>query len=667
MKKICLLILIALIVCAVAPSVALADSATEKHIPSVSVRVSDTHGYLASSIISGGKSIGMRLSGYYFGNSDIPVTLEMYSDENHDFDFYLGDRNFDYTDGSSDVAQLTAEQTATKQFVLNLFAEVDAFVSEVDNLVNTQVVTSDIYAYNNAEQGAKILVSEHTFRILQLAKIMYRDTDGAFNPAVYRLVDLWGFSTRIYSNGNFGLPYDRPVTSAQFWQNGYPLPEQKYVEAFSKSSFTDFSDNAVVLTQEGEQFFVTKNVAPAVVDGVEYNQWIDLGGIAKGYVVDVIKQQLADSNISRFYIDAGSSSSAYGLAHDGGKISVGVQNPFSIFTSLLGLEVSQSVLSVSGQYIRKYTVDGVEYSHIVSGETGAPAQTGLKSVLILIPDNSEMWASMGDCLTTALTVMGRDRLVDFVNGYLAEKGISIIAVYETFDGKREILSNMDIDDFSYKSESLSEFAWALEQREGKFVYNSEATTFVVRQNVYKTTVIVLACVVGAALVAVVVYQFVRGKKPLNNVQHARKDKPFKLADIVPYLAVVLVIIVLFAMVFGGEKTSWNKMDVVDLETGETLFVYNAARNEYSVNVENTRNWQITVENTESGLLVTLRRDFDGEERFNQIEIKRGVKPTVKMVDSVCGFHQDCVHNFSAIEVSDGAIVCSPNRLKVVTA
>ena len=116
--------------------------------------------------------------------------------------------------------------------------------------------------------------------------------DGAFNPAVYRLVDLWGFSSRIYSNGDFGLPYDRPVTAQQFAENGYPLPEQKYVTAFSQKDFVSFDEQAVELTQQDGKYYVTKNVSPVTVDGVEYQQWLDLGGIAKGYVVDGIKQLL---------------------------------------------------------------------------------------------------------------------------------------------------------------------------------------------------------------------------------------------------------------------------------------------------------------------------------------------------------------------------------------
>ena len=667
MKKFCLFaILIVLTLCAIVPGVALAATYADNHVYSIRIDAK-THYYQVSTIVPAGQEpLGVMLQGSYFGNSNIPVTVEIYSDDKYDFNFPIGDRNFDDTDGESTVPKLTEKQTATKVFVLDLFAQIDAFVENVDMLVNTQIKTSDIYAYNNAAKGTKIAISEHTYRMLQLAQKMYTETGGAFNPAAYRLVDLWGFSSRIYSNGDFGLPYDRPVTAKEFWSQGYPLPDEKYINAFANPAFTDFSDSAVTLTQEGEKYFVTKNVAPVTVDGVEYQQWLDLGGVAKGYIVDCVKQMLEKQNIVRYYVDTGSSSTAYGLSFEGDKFSVGFQNPYNIYTSLVGLDVANCVFSVSGQYIRRYKVNGVEYSHIINCTTGAPAQTGLKSVLIIIPDSNEMWASMGDCLTTALTVMGRDKLVGFVNGYLAENDIKIVAVYETLQGKREILSNMATDEFSYLSDRLEDFAWALEKDGDEFVYNAEAPNFEVQKNGYKTLIIVLACVVGALLVGVVVYQFVRGKKPLKNVQAARRDKPFKIADVVPYMAVVLVIIVLFVAVFTKEKTSWNKLSVVDAETGETLFEYYAARNEYVTNTENVRNWKITVENTDKGFLVTFTRDFDGTERFNQLEITRSVTATAKMVDSICGFHQDCVRNFDAIDVSGGVIVCSPNRLKVIT-
>ncbi len=639
----------------------------------------DSGRFSITSLTSNGNVVGARFFGYYFGNSGIPVVVEIYSSNLLTLDFYFGDADYVAEGRDPSKSYLTAEQTAVKHEIIETFQIVDQLINRVDECANTQYdgannsPISDIFRYNAAAQGEKLEISRETYEMLQIAKEMYFDTNGAFNPAVYRLVDLWGFSSRIYSNGAFdteNYPYDRPVTGEYFSKNGYPLPEQKYIEAFSTPAFTDFSDNAVQLSEENGKYFVFKNVAPVVVDGVEFQQWLDLGGIAKGYVVDEITALLQNKfGTDRYYVDAGSSSSAFGYGFDGNETLLMLQDPETLFEALLGWKVGQCSVSTSGQYIRKYVTDGVEYSHIIDGTTGAPAQTGVKAVLVSVPQSQGLWASKSDCLTTALTVMGKDKIVDFVNGYLKDRGISVVVVFETFDGKMEICSNLNVDELDLKGTNFDSYAWTLKQNEnGDFVYDGDATFVTQEQDVYKTLIVVLACIVGAGVVGLVVFHIVKGKKnALQNVRLARRDKPFKPADVGVYLLVLLLIIVLFSAFLGGEHNSIQTVQAVDIQTGEQLFLYNVLRNEYKINDNNSSNWQISVEQIANGVEVTFSRNLNGEEYFNVLQILRGSTPTVKMVDSRCGFHQDCVYNFDEIFQANGVIVCSPNRLKIVTA
>ena len=616
---------------------------------------------------------GVAFNGYYFGMGDIPVVAEIYSSPTFTIDFNIGE-----SDGN-----LTPQQIAKRNAIKQVFTQISVMIDRVDALANTtydgsklgdyQLPTSDVYRYNMASQGDKLEIAKETYDMLLLARDMYEVTEGAFNPAVYRLVDLWGFSSRIYSNGNFGLSYDREVTAEHFWNEGYPLPQEKYVEAFSSPAFTDFSQAAVTLSVEGDKYYVTKNVAPAIVKGNKgdeiYQQWIDLGGIAKGYAVDLARTMIEELGIDRFYFDAGSSSIALGLESDGGKTSLGLEDAFSSYTTLLQVDVGKANVSTSGQNNRKYTVDGVEYAHILDGVTGEPAQTGIKSVMIIAPEDSgEFWATKGDCLTTALTVMGRDRIVQFVNGYLKEKGIKIVVQYQTLDNRKQLLTNFDEKEVKWLSDSYKEFGWALIKGEDGVYYYEPDAKFSNPIDTYQWILIVLGCVLGVAMIAMVVYHFVRGRKrALSNVQHAKKDKPFKVMDVMVYIAVVLLILVLFSVfVFNTDDKQLQIVTVVDDDTGETLFVYNVTRGEYTVNQANTNGWTIDVEQKDNGVEVTLTREIQGEKHFNKMQITRGRNPSVKMTDAICGFHKDCVRNFPAITRSDGAIVCSPNRLKIIT-
>ena len=619
-------------------------------------------------------SVNNQITGVYlyddslFGSSEIPVQVEIYSTQNLTIDFAIGSDS------------LNDNQIATRSRLVDLFSDVIRQFTKVNALASTAYDGSDsvngqlseVMSYNQAAQGARIQISQDTYKMLQLAQEMYSVTNGAFNPAVYRLVDLWGFSSRIYSHGNFGLPYDREVTAVEFWNNGYPLPDQKYIKAFSQSNFIDFSPNAVILEydQGSDQYFVTKNVAPAVVDGVEYQQWIDLGGIAKGYAVDQAEALIQAAGIDRYYVDAGSSSKALGLEHDGGTTKIGLQDAFSYFSVLMTLDLNPSGISTSGQYVRKYTVNGVEYSHILDGVSGAPAQTGVKAVTIVAPqEKGQFWAAKGDCLTTALTVMGRDKIVNFVNGYLKENGIKIVVQYETLDGKKQILSNYSLEEVTVADYAKESFSWALVQGDdGVFYYDANAK-FDNPTDTYKVVLIVLGCVVGVLVVGIVVYYFIRGKKRiLSNVTRAKQDKPFKAPDVMVYLCVVLLIVVLFAVfVFNTEDTQLQVINVLDIETGETLFVYNVTRGEYVINANSLNNWQIQVVETDDGAQVIFTREIGGEQRQNIVQITRGRVPSVVMADSVCGRGKDCVRTFPAITRAGGVIVCSPNRLKIETA
>lgn len=618
--------------------------------------------------------VGVSFQKMYFGSSGIPVSLTLYSDPSGfgDLGFWIGD-----------TANLDDKQLATRNKLVEFFDWVDATINEVDVVANTQyngegnLPHSDINKYNQASQGTKLQVDYHTYKMLAIGREMYDLTSHAFNPAIYRLVDLWGFSSRTYSYKDESLPYDRKwdffdldmMTGNILFS--YPLPDQKYVTAFSTPAFTDFSQSAVTLTEENGNYFVTKNVAPVVVDGVSYEQWLDLGGIAKGYVVDLIKQELSKIGQTRYYVDAGTSSQNYGYARDGENWKLLPPNSLGRLEPIVGFEVPNRAVSTSGQYNRKYITNGVEYAHIIDGMRGAPAQTGIKSITITVPDDdgSEFWACKADCLSTAMTVLGRDGIVDFCNSeFFAQNDVDIFVLHEAIDGSKQILSNMDEGEMVYKAPSLSEFSWNLKNDNGVWVYDGKAQLIELPQTDYTWILIVLAVVVVALFAIVVLARYTAHKqKGAQNIHQAKRDNFFKPADVMVYLAVVLVILVLFSVFFGESDKAYKSIsivNVVDLQTGQTLFVYNVGRNEYQI--AESSPWDITVTTNGNDIIVHMTCQMDGEERFNEITITKGTSPKVKMTDSVCGFSQDCVRYFGAMTTAGQSIVCSPNYLKVIS-
>ncbi len=629
-------------------------------------------GYVLYSVTDNGNPVGVSFAKSYFGASGISVEIQLYTDPNcFNLDFWIGGKN------------LTTEQLATRAKVVQFFDWVDDCANTVDSVANTQYdgkngnPISDIYRYNVAQMGEQLQIDAHTYKMLTLAREMYDLTNHAFNPATYRLVDLWGFSSRIYSNGNFSLPYDRPVTRAEWDANGYPLPDQKYVTAFSNASFTDFSQSAVTLTESDGAYYVTKNVAPAVVDSVSYEQWLDLGGIAKGYVVDLVKQQIASLGQTRYVVDAGSSSQTFGYYKGGEMVQMNLINAFDKYadflpTALVGFQIANKSVSSSGQYVRKYVTNGIEYAHIIDGQRGAPAQTGIKSITITVPDDNGagFWACKADCLSTAMTVLGRDGIVDFCNSeFFQQNDIDVLVMHQTIDGAKQILSNLDQSQMTYQSEALQEFSWNLKKVNGVWIYDGNAQLIQLPQTDYTWLLIVFAVVVVALFTVVVVVRYTTHKqKGAQNVQHVKKDKFFKPGDVMVYVCLLLVIVVLFSVFFGENDSAFQSVQtvsIVDMQTNQVLFMYDVLRNEYQI-AENSP-WEITVTQTAEGLVVRLEGEINGEQRFNEVTVTTGADSTVKMTNSICGFHQDCVRNFGKMTTAGQTIVCSPNYLKVTTA
>ncbi|MCM1042879.1 MAG: FAD:protein FMN transferase [Corallococcus sp.] len=548
--------------------------------------------------------------------------------------------------------------------VLKIGGDIDAYVKRIDSLVNPQSAEipseenrSDIYRFNNAQSGAKVAVSEETAEMYRIAKKMYEMTDGAYNPASYRLVDLWGFSARTYCrDGN--LPYDRK------WKgNSLPLPEDKYVREFKKLS--DFA--SVVLVNEGGQNYLVKNCPDVTVDGVRYSQWLDFGGVAKGYVADGVGQLLKQSGFEHYFINCGSSSMVYTSYEDGSPIGVGFQNPYTLYNTYLQAETADAGISTSGQYQRQYYVDGKRYCHIIDCKTGRPVESPIQSITIIGGKASE-----ADCLTTALTILGRDNLVEFMNGkYCHDNKLTVFAAVDSERGN-QIISNKNSDAFTFVNDEFA-FATQVVPTTNPNLLQQEITTIVEynpkamsKAQIQKTVVICVVSVFAAAIAVYLIVKVVRSKKIAQSerIRQVKSDKFFRKTDLFVYGLVAVLIVVLFGVfVFGaGDGDAADRVQIVTFG-GQQLFTYSASDDRYAVYEVNS--FAVDVKQEGNVVTVTVKTSGGG---FNEIEIKReGNKLTANMKDSDCGLHKECVNYFPAITAKDGVIVCQPHGIKVLAS
>ncbi len=215
------------------------------------------------------------------------------------------------------------------------------------------------------QEGSWFNAPSELLPLIVQAKDLYQRSDGLFNPAIGKLVALWGFHS------------DTPPKG--------PPPDAAAIRRLV-SLKPDMND----ITVDGDKLHSGN---PAVQ--------LDFGAFAKGYAVDRIIARLRTLGIRNAIINAGGDLRAIGR-HGERPWRIGIRNPRgSGVLASLELKGDESVFT-SGDYERFYDYQGKRYHHIIDPRTGYPA-TGVTSVTIIHGNAAE-----ADAAATALFVAGPD-------------------------------------------------------------------------------------------------------------------------------------------------------------------------------------------------------------------------------------------------------------------
>lgn len=216
-------------------------------------------------------------------------------------------------------------------------------------------------------------------------------TGGAFTPTLGRLSLLWNFTGDppgpVPDEGEIreALAHTDPACVHIAWDP-------------AASAASDAAGNDVSFT-DGTAF-------PRITLEDPYLM-LDLGGIAKGYLADRMKEYLCVQGVQSAVINLGGNVLTIGAKPDGTPFQVGIRDPEAsgadqgASAPLLILPVSDKSVVTSGTYERYFEQDGVRWHHILDPATGYPAESGLVSVTVLSTDSVS-----GDALSTACLVLG---------------------------------------------------------------------------------------------------------------------------------------------------------------------------------------------------------------------------------------------------------------------
>ncbi|MDR1821265.1 MAG: FAD:protein FMN transferase [Oscillospiraceae bacterium] len=152
---------------------------------------------------------------------------------------------------------------------------------------------------------------------------------------------------------------------------------------------------------------------------------LDVGSAAKGYALGLAGEKflaLSESGACGV-LNFGGSILAIGKKPDGSRLRLGIENPRRTGDTLGGVAAENLSVTASGSYQRYFEADGVRYHHILDPKTGKPADSGLSSVVVVCAD-----PLLGDCLSTALFVLGKDEAVRSWREYGAELAFELLFV-----------------------------------------------------------------------------------------------------------------------------------------------------------------------------------------------------------------------------------------------
>jgi thiamine biosynthesis lipoprotein len=232
----------------------------------------------------------------------------------------------------------------------------------------------DYYAWADGElarlnegigRGDAVRVTPALADLLRVAKRYSELSDGAFEPGVGALVELWGFH-----NGSAAPsgPPDPAAIAAWLGRDGGVRN-------------LEIAPDGTVTRAHGEAFM------------------LDLGGIAKGTALDRIIAQLRAAGVQRALVNTGGQVRVLG-SRDGRPWRVGIRAPRAeAVLGVVELQGGESV-STSGDYERYYDHAGKRMHHILDPRTGYPV-THTRAVTVIAADGT-----LADAASTALFVAG---------------------------------------------------------------------------------------------------------------------------------------------------------------------------------------------------------------------------------------------------------------------
>lgn len=272
-----------------------------------------------------------------------------------------------------------------------------ALMRSISSNFNIYDPKSEISAVNTKASSGTVKLNTELQDVFLAAARAHRMTDGYFDVTVGPLVRLWKEAKKKET-----------------------LPTVAEIET-AKSS-VGFKD---VLLEDGEVRFARKGMS------------VDLGGIAKGYILHRASLFLQEQGVGSGLVDIGGDVYAWGKKPDGKNWRIAVRHPREQNGYLKILDISGKTLLTSGDYERYFIREGKRYSHIINPFTGVP-DSDVISVTIIAKEIMAI-----DGLSAGLLAMGSSKAISKCKELAKQdSSLDFIIAWEEGEGKLRIWSTL---------------------------------------------------------------------------------------------------------------------------------------------------------------------------------------------------------------------------------
>jgi thiamine biosynthesis lipoprotein len=260
------------------------------------------------------------------------------------------------------VIQIKIEKTKDSEKILNSSFDL---IKTLENKFSIFKEESEVSKLNKYK---KLKASNEFLQLIKRAIYISEITDGAFDITCKPIIDLYKTKSK-----------EKKVPSKEEIEKVLKKVGWKKIQ---------IKEDLIILPEEME---------------------IDLGGIAKGYIVDKVVEFLKAKGIKNGIVNAGGDLYCWGLKR-GKKWTIGIENPFEE-NKIIGIfEITDRGVATSGNYKRYLKIKNKKIGHIINPKTGLPAGEDIVSTTIIAPD-----CTIADGFATGIFVLGIEKGLKIIN------------------------------------------------------------------------------------------------------------------------------------------------------------------------------------------------------------------------------------------------------------